>query len=112
MDEDWTSSRYQRNTQRIKTHGWRDFQKYLDQFSIDIQAEIWGWLHKWSCQKLHEPTSLVNLRQAKSSRGEVNMNTPIVEYEGDQLEIDFDRPEFSICPSCASQGVSKFTVAK
>ncbi len=31
------------------------------------------------------------------------MNTPIVEYEGDQLEIDFDRPEFSICPSCASQ---------
>ncbi len=33
------------------------------------------------------------------------MNTPIVEYEGDQLEIDFDvdRPEFSICPSCAAQ---------
>ncbi len=33
------------------------------------------------------------------------MNTPIVEYEGDQLEIDFnlDRPEFSICPSCAGQ---------
>lgn len=33
------------------------------------------------------------------------MNTPITEYEGDQLEIDFnlDRPEFSICPSCASQ---------
>ncbi len=31
------------------------------------------------------------------------MNTPIVEYEGDQLEIDFDRPKFSICPSCAGQ---------
>ena len=31
------------------------------------------------------------------------MNTPII--EGDQLEIDFnlDRPEFSICPSCAAQ---------
>ncbi len=26
----------------LKTHGWRDFQKYLDQFSIDIQAEIWA----------------------------------------------------------------------
>ncbi len=47
------------------------------------------------------------------------MNTPIAEYEGEgcfrsesisnhlvegnQLEIDFDRPQFSICPSCASQ---------
>ncbi len=38
------------------------------------------------------------------------MNTPIVEYEGDQLEIDFseidfdlDRPQFSICPKCAAQ---------
>ena len=37
------------------------------------------------------------------------MNTPIVEYEGDQLEIDFseidfdlDRPQFSICPKCSS----------
>ncbi len=28
--------------EELKTHGWRDFQKYLDQFSIDIQAEIWG----------------------------------------------------------------------
>ncbi len=35
--------------------------------------------------------------------------TPIVEFEGDQLEIDFsgidfdlDRPQFSICPKCSS----------
>ncbi len=36
------------------------------------------------------------------------LTTPIVEiveYEGDQLEIDFDldRPQFSICPKCAAQ---------
>ena len=37
------------------------------------------------------------------------MKTPIVEYEGDQLEIDFseidfdlDRPQLSICPKCVS----------
>ncbi len=37
------------------------------------------------------------------------MKTPIVEYEGDQLEIDFseidfdlDRPQLSLCPKCAS----------
>ncbi len=37
------------------------------------------------------------------------MKTPIVEYEGDQLEIDFseigfdlDRPQSSICPKCSS----------
>ncbi|MDJ0902658.1 MAG: hypothetical protein QNJ55_28020 [Xenococcus sp. MO_188.B8] len=32
------------------------------------------------------------------------MNTPIVEYEGNQLEIDFDldRPQLSLCPKCAS----------
>ena len=37
------------------------------------------------------------------------MKTPIVEYQGDQLEIDFseigfdlDRPQFSICPKCSS----------
>ncbi len=31
------------------------------------------------------------------------MKTPIVEYEGDQLEIDFDldRPQLSICPKCS-----------
>ena len=36
----------------------------------------------------------------------------IVEYEGDQLEIDFseinfdlDRPQFSICPQCAAQTI-------
>ncbi len=27
---------------------------------------------------------------------------PIVEYEGEQLEIDFALPQFSLCPSCAS----------
>ena len=29
----------------------------------------------------------------------------IVEYEGDQISIDFDldRPQFSICPKCAAQ---------
>ena len=39
----------------------------------------------------------------------VEMKTPIVEYEGDQLEIDFseigfdlDRPQLSLCPKCAS----------
>ena len=44
------------------------------------------------------------------------MNTPIVEYEGDQLEIDFseidfdlDRPQFSICPACASQVIKFMT---
>ncbi|MDJ0571527.1 MAG: hypothetical protein QNJ53_21105, partial [Pleurocapsa sp. MO_192.B19] len=26
----------------LKTHGWQDFQEYLSNFSIDIQAEIWG----------------------------------------------------------------------
>ncbi len=37
------------------------------------------------------------------------MKTPIVEYEGDQLEINFseidfdlDRPQLSLCPKCAS----------
>ena len=37
------------------------------------------------------------------------MKTPIVEYQGDQLEIDFseigfdlDRPQLSLCPKCAS----------
>ena len=32
------------------------------------------------------------------------MKTPIVGYQGKQLEIDFDldRPEFSICPKCSS----------
>ncbi len=34
------------------------------------------------------------------------MNTSIIEYEGDQLEIDFDRPAFSICPSCSSQVIN------
>ncbi len=32
--------------------------------------------------------------------------TPIVEYEGEQLEIDFALPQFSICPSCASQVIA------
>ncbi len=31
---------------------------------------------------------------------------PIVEYEGEQLEIDFALPQFSICPSCASQVIA------
>ena len=38
------------------------------------------------------------------------MKTPIVEiveYEGDQLEIDFDldRPQLSICPKCSSKKI-------
>ena len=31
---------------------------------------------------------------------------PIVEYEGEQLEIDFALPQFSLCPSCASQVIA------
>ena len=31
---------------------------------------------------------------------------PIVEYEGEQLEIDFALPQFSLCPSCASQVIT------
>ena len=26
----------------LNNYGWRDFQQYLDQFSIEIQAEIWA----------------------------------------------------------------------
>ncbi|MDJ0597180.1 MAG: hypothetical protein QNJ72_45705, partial [Pleurocapsa sp. MO_226.B13] len=26
----------------LKTHGWQDFQKYLSNLGIEIQAEIWG----------------------------------------------------------------------
>ncbi|MGB5637015.1 MAG: hypothetical protein WBM86_30125, partial [Waterburya sp.] len=28
--------------EKLKTHGWQDFQSYLNNFSIDIQAEIWA----------------------------------------------------------------------
>ncbi len=33
------------------------------------------------------------------------MKTPVVGYQGKQLEIDFDldRPQFSICPKCEAQ---------
>ena len=33
------------------------------------------------------------------------INIKIIEYEGDQLEIDLnlDRPQFSICPKCSAQ---------
>jgi len=31
------------------------------------------------------------------------LNTPIVEYEGEQLTLNLDVPEFSICPNCAGE---------
>ncbi len=52
--------------EELKTHGWRDFQSYLNNFSIDIQAEIWALL----APLFLPPSELANLisESSKSDR--------------------------------------------